>query len=91
MVLSQFDHALRRPATVVNGSLGARGGLSWADTKRKGGRIIGETTPFFDSPSWQENGAYSTPHPTKRLRAALKAYRIGSDGPVDAPDPSSVT
>ena len=48
-------------------------------------RIIGETTPFLDSPSWQEHGAYSTPHPSKRLRAALEAYRIGGAGSVDAP------
>ena len=39
-------------------------------------RIIGETTPFLESPSWQENGAYSTPHPSKSLRAALDSYRI---------------
>ena len=38
-------------------------------------RIIGETTPFLDSPSWLERGAYSTPHPSEALRAALEPYR----------------
>ena len=39
-------------------------------------RIIGATTPFLESPSWREGGAYSTPHPSKRLKAALDAYRV---------------
>ena len=50
-------------------------------------RIIGETTPFLDSPSWQENGAYSTPHPSMRLRAALVAYRSEATGRWTPPIP----
>ena len=48
-------------------------------------RILGETTPFLDSPSWRQNRAYSPPHPAKRLPAALEAYRISRAGSVVAP------
>lgn len=42
-------------------------------------RIIGETTPFLESPSWRERGAYSTPNPSEKLRDALAPYRTGDD------------
>ena len=40
--------------------------------------IAEHNTPWLDSPSWRVNGWYSTPSPSRRLRAALSGFALNS-------------
>ena len=39
-------------------------------------RIAGDTTPWLDSPSWQDNGGYSSANPSSKMRYSLRPFAL---------------
>lgn len=39
-------------------------------------RIAGDTTPWLDSPSWQDNGWYSSANPSAKMRYRLRPFAL---------------
>ena len=46
--------------------------------------LVRMTAPYLETPSWQVDGWYSTAHPNKMLRTALRHWAKNLDDPVDS-------
>ena len=42
-------------------------------------RIAGDTTPWLDSPSWQDRGWYSSANPSSKMRYRLRPFALNRD------------